>query len=247
MKNHRLTESTIGHAEVVVDILPKGKVIPGTVITPKSITIHNSGVVNAPAKNFANYMKTCNKTGERSASWHFSVDDKQIIQSVATNKKAWHSGTTKGNNESIGIEIAMFNDKERQRKAYENAIALVKILMAHYGFDSSNVVRHYDWSKKNCPQWLIEGKYGFTWKWFKEQVSGIVKEPVGFKPYLARCTTDNLNCRKGPGTNYAVERQIDKGTVITIIDEKMNGSTKWLKAKSGYWVSSKYMEFIRYS
>ena len=72
------------------------------------------------------------------------------------------------------------------------------------------------------------------------------KENVQFKPYLARCTVDGLNCRKGAGTSYDIETQINKGVAITIVEEKMNGSTKWLKAKSGYWVSAKYMQFIRY-
>ena len=55
------------------------------------------------------------------------------------------------------------------------------------------------------------------------------------------------NCTKGPGTNYSVERQIDKGVAITIIEEKKlsNGST-WCKAKSGYWVNKKYLEFVKY-
>jgi uncharacterized protein YgiM (DUF1202 family) len=57
---------------------------------------------------------------------------------------------------------------------------------------------------------------------------------------------DNLNCRKGAGTNFEVERQINKGTVITTVGEKMNGNTKWLLAKSNYYVSASYMEFIRY-
>lgn len=40
MNNHRLTESKIGTAKVIVDILPKGKVIPDVRINPTSITIH---------------------------------------------------------------------------------------------------------------------------------------------------------------------------------------------------------------
>ena len=40
MKNYRLTESKIGTATVIVDILPKGKCVPNTTITPTSITIH---------------------------------------------------------------------------------------------------------------------------------------------------------------------------------------------------------------
>lgn len=40
MNNHRLTESKIGTAEVIIDILPKGKCIPDLKITPTSITVH---------------------------------------------------------------------------------------------------------------------------------------------------------------------------------------------------------------
>lgn len=40
MNNHRLTDSKIGSATVIVDILPKGKCIPNTRINPTSITIH---------------------------------------------------------------------------------------------------------------------------------------------------------------------------------------------------------------
>ena len=68
------------------------------------------------------------------------------------------------------------------------------------------------------------------------------------KHYLARCTEDNLNCRKGPGTQYDIETQLDKGTVITIVLEAgaKDGGT-WCKAKSGYWVNKKYLEFVRYA
>lgn len=244
MQNHRLNESTIGSAKVIVDILPGGKVIPNTKITPTSITIHNTGNIGAAARNNHNYMKNCNKNGSRIASWHFTVDDKEIYQAQSTNYKCYHAGTTAGNNSSIGIEICMFNDKERQRKCYENAIALVKVLLGYYNWGVDKVKRHKDWSGKHCPAWLIEGKFGYTWDWFKKQLSITPKQE--FKQYLARCTTDNLNCRKGAGTSYDVERQIDKGIVVTIVEEKMNGTTKWLKAKSGYWVSAKYMEFVKY-
>ena len=250
MVNNRLNETTIGSAKVIVDILPKGKVIPNVKMTPTSITIHQTGNIGAPAKNNHNYMKNCNNNGSRIASWHFTVDDKEIYQAQSTNYKCYHAGHSTGNNTSIGIEICMFEDKERQRKAYQNAIELVKVLMAYHKFDISQVKRHKDWSGKHCPAWLIEGKFGFTWDWFKKQVqnqSAPTTNTNEFKPYLAKCNTNNLNCRKGAGTSYAVERQINKGTVVTIVEEKMNGNTKWLKAKSGYWVSAQYMDFVRYA
>lgn len=253
MMNYKLTEARIGSAQVVIDILPKGKVIPNTTIKPTSITIHNTGNIGAPASNNHKYMANLNKNGGRTASWHFTVDDKYIYQAVPTNMKAWHAGTAAGNNSSIGIEICMFNDAERQKQCYLNAIALVKILMTYHGFTTSQIKRHKDWSGKDCPTWLISGKFGYTWDWFKQSCGGQAQptikptpQPTTFKPFLARCNTSSLNCRRGPGTQHAIERQIVKGTVITIVDEEMVGSTKWYKAKSGYWISAKYMNFVRY-
>ena len=239
MKNHILDESVIGHAKVIVDILPAGRVIPNTKITTRTITIHNTGNIGAPAKNNHNYMKNCNKTGERTASWHFTVDDQYIYQAIPTNKKAWHAGNAKGNNESIGIEICMFNDAERQRKAYDNAIALVKILMAYYNFDSSKVVRHYDYSKKSCPTWLIQGRYGYDWQWFKKQlIAPTNKEPDTF---TVKIICDELNIRSGPGTSYKAVGTVKKNQVYTIIDV----SGDWGKLKSGAgWIAlgSKYIK-----
>ena len=253
MINNKLNETTIGTAKVIVDILPIGRVIPSAKITPTSITIHQTGNIGAPAKNNHNYMKTCNKNGDRVASWHFTVDDKEIWQAAPTNGKCYHAGSANGNSTSIGIEICMFNDAERQKQAYINAIELVKILMKYHGFNVGNIKQHYHWTKKDCPTWLRSGKFGLNWKWFTDQLQAsntkvvpTITPSTEFKPYLARCTVNGLNCRKGAGTSYGIERQIDKGTVVTIIEQKMNGTTKWLKTKSGYWVAASYMEFVRY-
>lgn len=253
MINFKLDESKIGTAKVVVDILPKGKVIPSKGMSPTSITIHQTGNIGAPAKNNHNYMKNCNSNGSRIASWHFTVDDKEIWQAVPTNMKAYHAGNATGNSTSIGIEICMFNDAQRQKQAYLNAIELVKILMKFHGFNIGQVKQHYNWTKKDCPQWLRANKFGMNWKWFTEQCSGrtiktniAVAPPSTFKPFIARSTTNDLNCRKGAGMNFDVETKIDKGTAITIIEQRMNGTTKWYKAKSGYWVAAKYMEFVKY-
>ena len=81
---------------------------------------------------------------------------------------------------------------------------------------------------------------------YNKKVQEQPKKDTQFKPYLARCTVDNLNCRKGAGTSYGIETQINKGVAITIVEEKMNGSTKWGKSLSGYWVALKYMQFIRF-
>ena len=73
------------------------------------------------------------------------------------------------------------------------------------------------------------------------------EKPIEFKAYLAKPTVDGLNCRKGPGVDFDIEQVIDTDVAITIVEEKKlsDGST-WCKAKSGYWVNKRYMEFVRY-
>ena len=248
MLNHRLTEATIGHAKVIVDIIPKGKVIPNTKITPTSITIHNTGNIDASAQANHNYMKNINKSGERIASWHVTVGYDKIIQAQSFNYKTYHAGNATGNNTSIGIEICMYNDKEKQRKCYENAIALVQILLKNYGWGIDKVKQHYDWSKKICPIWLRSGKFGFTWNWFKESIlkdhvveETVAKEDIKKTNYIVRIITDSLNVRKGPSTKNDIVNTVKKGQAFTIVEEQ-NG---WGKLKSGLgWInlSDKYVK-----
>ena len=249
MLNNRLNETTIGTAKVIVDILPKGKVIPNTKITPTSITIHNTGNIGASAKGNHNYMKNLNRNGDRTASWHFTVDDKEIYQAQSCNYKCYHAGNSEGNNTSIGIEICMFEDASKQKKAYLNAIELVKILMKYYGFSTSQVKRHKDWSGKHCPAWLIEGKYGYNWNWFKNQLA--IKSTATNKTtetstkgtYLVRITVDSLNVRKGAGTSYDVVTTVKKNQVYTITETK-NGWGKLLSGVGWINISSKYIQKI---
>ena len=83
----------------------------------------------------------------------------------------------------------------------------------------------------------------------KDYVNGKKEEPKDekFKPYIAKPTVDDLNCRKGAGTEYDVECVIDKDVAVTIIDEvEAKDGGIWLHCKAGYYVNKKYMEFIRY-
>lgn len=241
MKDHILTETKLGSAKVIVDILPKGKVIPNVLMVNNFITIHQTGNIGAPAKNNHNYMKNCNKHGERIASWHFTVDDKEIYQAAPANMRCYHAGTSRGNNTSIGIEICMFNDKERQRKAYMNAIELVKILMKYYNLSADKVRQHYEWSKKDCPQWLRSGKFGYTWSWFKSQL--VVSDNEDDGTFLVKVLVDDLNIRTGPSTDYRIVGQVHKDEVYTIT--AINGN--WGKLLSGKgWLSihSKYVKKV---
>lgn len=231
---------TIGTAKVISnDLIPKGASIPGRKLQAiKYITLHNTGLVDVKANNFHRSLKRENalKNG-RQASWTFTVDDIEIYQEVPTSWETWHSGTSTGNKNSISIEMCMWSDKEKQRKTYNNAAKLVVELMRLHNISIDNVKQHYDWSKKNCPQYLRENKHGFNWSWFMNLVkaelgqanSQAIKPEQIKEQFVVRIDADVLNVRTGPSTKYSIATTVKKNQAYTIVDV-VNG---WGKLKSG--------------
>ena len=64
-------------------------------------------------------------------------------------------------------------------------------------------------------------------------------------PYLVKINTAELNVRAGAGVGNKITAKVHKDEVYTIIEEKMNGKTKWgrLKSKVG-WISLAYTKRI---
>lgn len=168
-----LKVATLGKAQVIVDIVPKGNVEirPGYPLNPKFITIHNTGNSGrgANAKSHNIYIHNQSvlpvaKTGY--ASWHFSVDDKFIYQHLPLNETAWHTGdgagAKSGNMTSIGIEICENVDMENYAQAEENAIALTVYLLKQFNLPATNVKPHQAWSGKYCPRVILKRDGTFT-------------------------------------------------------------------------------------
>lgn len=80
----------------------------GSKTTKKWIVIHNTSN-DAPAENEASYAKR--RTD--SVSSHYYVDDERIIQSLNTDFRAFHVGSTTGNSGGISYEITGVNSKTR--------------------------------------------------------------------------------------------------------------------------------------
>lgn len=64
--------------------------------------------------------------------------------------------------------------------------------------------------------------------------------------YLVKVTTDVLNIRKGPGTNYGTNGAIrDKGAYTIVAESDGPGASKWGKLKSGVgWISLDYAKKV---
>ena len=122
----------------------------------KYITIHETGNTNKGA-NALNHAKYINNGS--SVTWHYTVDDKQVIQHYKDSVQCWHSGDGRGdgNLNSIGIEMCVNSDGDFN-KTILNTIELVKHLMNKHNIPIENVVQHNKWSGKDCPANIRSGK-----------------------------------------------------------------------------------------
>lgn len=154
----------------------------------KYITIHQTGNTSkgANAQAHANIQSRLNP---RQASWHYQVDDKEIIQSFDDKVKCWHAtdGTGPGNSSSIAIEICVNSDGD-YKKSIQNAAKLTKYLLDKHGLSIDKVKQHRDWYAKDCPAQLRAGYKGITWNDFINmvKVESAVTKPAAKPPAPAK-------------------------------------------------------------
>ncbi len=130
------------------------------------------------AHNNAVYFQTPNIK----ASAHFFVDETEYWQSVRETDTAYHCGANKyrhpecRNDNSVGVELC--SEKTPEGKYYftpetvSRALVLLRQLMTKYDVPSSNVLRHYDVTGKNCPAPFVEDPA--QWELFKARLTSKV-------------------------------------------------------------------------
>ena len=146
-------------------------------MTPTRIVIHNTAN-DASAANEIAYMLSNNKE----TSFHFAVDDKEIVQGIPLDRNAWHAGdgNGKGNREGIAIEICYSKSGgERFEAAQKNAAELTAKLLADYGWGIDRVTKHADYANKHCPHRTLDD-YG--WDNFLNLVKGFMGAETAPEP-----------------------------------------------------------------
>ena len=139
----------------------------------KYIVIHTTGNTRRGADAEAHFAYW--NGGNVGQSADFVVDDKGALKINDYHKYyTWHVGDGKGkygitNGNSIGIEICVNEDGDFE-KALSHTVELVKKLKAKEGI--IHVVRHYDASRKLCPEALMENNWE-KWNEFKRRVSEV--------------------------------------------------------------------------
>lgn len=123
-------------------------------MTPTRIVVHNTAN-DASANNEISYMKNNNNE----TSFHYAVDDKEVVQGIPTNRNAWHAGDGhgKGNMEGIAIEICYSKSGgDRFIKAEQNAAKFIASLLKERGWGIDKVTKHQDYSSKYCPHRTLD-------------------------------------------------------------------------------------------
>ena len=140
----------------------------------KYIVVHDTGNPSRGANATAHYNYF--NGGDRSSSADFFVDDTQVLCVNDYYKYyTWHCGDGRGkygitNRNSVGIEFCINVDSDRDKTLARTA-QLVRELMQELNIPIDRVVRHYDASRKNCPQ-SMSGNGWAQWYKFKEKLKG---------------------------------------------------------------------------
>ncbi|MBJ3805239.1 N-acetylmuramoyl-L-alanine amidase [Bacillus subtilis] len=200
------------------------------------ITFHNT-YNDAPAQNEVSYMIGNNNE----VSFHFAVDDKEVVQGIPTNRNGWHtgdgSGVNSGNRTSIGVEVCYSKSGgERYRKAEALAIKFIAQLLKERGWGVDRVKKHQDWSGKYCPHRVLdEGR----WNAVKSAIAAELKALGGntssssSKPptkvvktngsYVKnKVIADSLNVRTQRNANSSIVLTLPKGSTV----QYQKGSTQ---------------------
>jgi len=192
----------------------------------KYITVHEAWS-NANAKTLHDHVKSTG-AANRPASWHFSVDEKEVYQALPLNESGWHAGDNlgPGNTTTIGIEICDYGMRRDNNwhlfwQAVDHCAKLCAYLINTV--DSLEpypkcLKQHYDWSGKNCPALIRNGKH---WQTFVSMVGEYLEAAEETKPkkdgYAYRVITGSYEILENAQENAKMIRQLGPSILGLIV------------------------------
>lgn len=175
---------------------------------PIGITIHNTAM-DAPAKNEVAYMHS----NANKVSYHFAVDDVDVVQGLPLGRMSWHAGDGrgKGNMRTISIEICYSRSGgTRFIQAEMNAARLVALLLKQYGWGIDRVYKHQDWSGKYCPHRTLD----LGWERFLDMVRVELGQAKALTPKTVQSIREDkliIDGSWGKATTLATQKKLNTG------------------------------------
>ena len=169
--------------KIVKDLVPltKYRIKCPYKMTPTRIVVHNTAN-DAPAKNEIAYMKRNNNE----VSFHYAVDDVEVVQGIPENRNSWNAGDGeygKGNREGIAIEICYSKSGgARFIKAEQNAVELIVDILKRYGWGIDKVTKHQDYNGKYCPHRTLD----MGWSRFIGMIKDKLEEKAEATPAIKK-------------------------------------------------------------
>ncbi len=181
-------------------------------MNPEFIVVHNTAN-KATARNEIAYMISNNNQ----TSFHYAIDDKEIVQGILENRNAWHASDGAkgdGNRKGIAIEICYsycqkevngkwIEDKEKWNAQYKSKFIAAEKLAAQFianklkekGWGIDKVKKHQDFGNhKYCPHRTLD----MGWQRFLNMIQSYMNDNVTpstkpTSPASSIATTQNNN------------------------------------------------------
>ncbi len=134
-----------------------------------NIVIHYVGNPGTTAQQNHDWYENPNST----VSSHFLVGlEGEVILSIPLQEKS--SATNWRNRDTISIEVCHRDESgEFSDASYDALVRLTAWLAAGSGMDSSQVIRHYDVTGKDCPRYFVRNPQ--AWEAFLEDVDRTIQ------------------------------------------------------------------------
>lgn len=226
----------------------------------RAVVVHwtaNTGRgANATAnRNYFNNGSPAPNGRLRSASAHWIVDDRTVLQCVPDNEVAFHCGDKplghykpagvalmqgyRGltpNYFTVGVEMCVNSDGVWE-KTYSNTVELVARLLIKHGLIPTQVLRHWDVTGKRCPEPFMDID---QWDTFLKNVQEEYVNKLAEYPNLenASVNTKGLNVRSGPSTSHPVLYELGIREAVTIFDR----AGVWAAIGEGQWAHSRFLD-----
>lgn len=143
------------------------------------IVVHNTAN-DATAENEIKYMIG----NDNKVSFHYAIDDKEVVQGIPENRNTWNAGdgaNGNGNRKGIAIEICYSKSGgEKFDKAEKNAAEFIAMKLKEKGWGIDKVKKHQDFSNKNCPHRTLE----LGWDRFLNMIKSHMNEPQTTKSII---------------------------------------------------------------
>lgn len=179
----------------------------------ETITVHNT-YNDATATGEVNYMTR----NDNSTSFHYAVDNVQVVQGILESRNAWHAGDGKygdGNRKSIGVEICYSKSGgQRYNDAEALAAKFIAQLLHERNWGVDRVRTHKEWTEigvkkgysrsvKNCPHRILDAR---RWDAFLAEIQSELNALKHVVPVSNPVSGDTYTVSKGDTLSHIALR-----------------------------------------